>query len=61
MKPAMSEKKWIKLEDLRESAVHRVVDALREIDDDEQGLLEEAVIAAARMKRPAGDGGRVPQ
>jgi len=55
----MSEKKWIKLKNLRGPARRRLGRAAR--DRSRRALLEEAVIAAAQMKRQGGDGGRVPQ
>ena len=57
----MSEKKWIKLDELRAPAVRRVIDEMREIEEDDPNLLDEAVIAAAQMKKQGGDGGRIPQ
>jgi hypothetical protein len=57
----MSEKKWKKLEDLREPAMRRVIEAMYEIKEEEQDLLDDAVIAAAQMKKQGGDGGRIPQ
>jgi hypothetical protein len=57
----MSKKKWIKLDELRAPAVRRVIDEMREIEEDDPNLLDEAVIAAAQMKKQGGDGGRIPQ
>jgi hypothetical protein len=57
----MSEKKWIKLDELRAPAMRRVIDEMREIEEDDPNLLDEAVIAAAQMKKQGGDGGRIPQ
>jgi hypothetical protein len=39
----MSEKKWIKLEELRESAMRRAAEAMHEIGEEEPGLLDDAV------------------
>jgi hypothetical protein len=57
----MSKKKWIKLDELRAPAMRRVIDEMREIEEDDPNLLDEAVIAAAQMKKQGGDGGRMPQ
>jgi hypothetical protein len=57
----MSKKKWIKLDELRAPAMRRVIDEMREIEEDDPNLLDEAVIAAAQMKKQGGDGGRIPQ
>jgi hypothetical protein len=57
----MSKKKWIKLDELRAPAVRRVTDEMREVEEDDPNLLDEAVIAAAQMKKQGGDGGRIPQ
>jgi hypothetical protein len=55
------EKKWIKLDELRAPAVRRVIDEMREVEEDDPNLLDEAVIAAAQLKKQGGDGGRIPQ
>jgi hypothetical protein len=57
----MSKKKWIKLDELRAPAVRRVIDEMREVEEDDPNLLDEAVIAAAQLKKRGGDGGRIPQ
>jgi hypothetical protein len=57
----MSKKKWIKLDELRAPAMRRVIDEMREIEEDDPNLLDEAVIAAAQLKKSGGDGGRIPQ
>jgi hypothetical protein len=57
----MSKKKWIKLDELRAPAMRRVIDEMREIEEDDPNLLDEAVIAAAQLKKQGGDGGRIPQ
>jgi hypothetical protein len=57
----MSKKKWIKLDELRAPAVRRVIDEMREVEEDDPNLLDEAVIAAAQLKKQGGDGGRIPQ
>jgi hypothetical protein len=57
----MSEKKWKKLDELRAPAVRRVIDEMREVEEDDPNLLDEAVIAAAQLKKSGGDGGQIPQ
>jgi hypothetical protein len=57
----MSKKKWIKLDELRAPAMRRVIDEMREVEEDDPNLLDEAVIAAAQLKKQGGDGGRIPQ
>jgi hypothetical protein len=57
----MSEKKWKKLDELRAPAVRRVIDEMREVEEDDPNLLDEAVIAAAQLKKRGGDGSQIPQ
>jgi hypothetical protein len=57
----MSEKKWKELEDFREPPMRRAIEAMHEIEEEEQKLLDEAVIAAAQLKKSGGDGGQIPQ
>jgi hypothetical protein len=52
--------KWIDL-DARQPGMRRILDALRQIEEEAPGLVEDAVIAATELSKTRSDGGRVPQ
>jgi hypothetical protein len=41
--------------------MRRILDALRQIEEEAPGLVEDAVIAATELSKTRSDGGRVPQ
>jgi hypothetical protein len=57
----MKDRKWIKLEELRRPGMRRILDALKEIEDEAPGLVHEAALAAAELAKGRSDGGRMPQ
>jgi hypothetical protein len=56
----MRDGKWIEL-DVRQPGMRRILDALRQIEEEAPGLLDDATLAAIELSKPRGDGGRVPQ
>jgi hypothetical protein len=56
----MLDGKWIDL-DLRQPGTRRILEALRQIEEEAPGLVNEAAIAAAELKNGRGSGGHVPQ
>jgi hypothetical protein len=57
----MSDRKWTKLEELREPGMRRILDALKQIEEEAPGLVNEAAVAAAELAKARSDGGRMPQ
>jgi hypothetical protein len=53
--------KRIKLEELRQPGMRRILEAMRAIEDEAPGLLEEATLASSELAKNRGDGGRLPQ
>jgi hypothetical protein len=56
----MPDGKWIDL-DVRQPGMRRVLDALKQIEEEAPGLVEDAAIAATAFSKTRSDGGRVPQ
>jgi hypothetical protein len=56
----MQDGKWSEL-DLRQPGTRRVLEALRQIEEEAPGLLEEVVVAANQLSKGRGNGGHVPQ
>ena len=56
----MQDGKWIDL-DLRRSGTRRILDAIRQIEEEAPGLVDEAALAATELAKGRGNGGRVPQ
>ena len=56
----MQDAKWIDL-DLRRPGTRRVLEALRQIEEEAPGLIDEAVLAATELAKRRGSGGHVPQ
>ena len=54
----MQDGKWIEL-DVRQPGMRRILDALRQIEEEAPGLLEDAAIAASELSRTRGNGGHV--
>ena len=57
----MADRKWMKLDELRQPGMRRIFDALKQIEDEAPGLVNEAVVAAAELAKSRRDGGRMPQ
>ena len=57
----MQERKWMKLEELRQPGMRRILEALKEIEEEAPGLVNDAALAAATLSRRRSDGGRMPQ
>jgi hypothetical protein len=51
----------MKLEELRQPGMRRILDALKQIEEEAPGLVNEAALAAAELSKARGDGGRMPQ
>jgi hypothetical protein len=60
-KRPMTETKWVKLEELRQPGMRRVLEAMRLIEEDAPGLVDEATLAAAVLAKRRNEGGRIPQ
>lgn len=56
----MHDGKWIEL-DLRQPGTRRILEALRQIEEEAPGLIEDAALAATELAKGRGSGGRVPQ
>jgi hypothetical protein len=56
----MHDGKWIDL-DLRQPGTRRILEALRQIEEEAPGLIGEAALAATELAKARGDGGRMPQ
>ena len=56
----MPDGKWIDL-DVRQPAMRRILEALRQIEEDAPGLLDDATLAATELSKTRSDGGHVPQ
>ena len=56
----MQDAKWIEL-DLRRPGTRRILEALRQIEEEAPGLIDEATLAATELAKGRGNGGRVPQ
>ncbi|WP_157100017.1 hypothetical protein [Rhodoplanes sp. Z2-YC6860] len=57
----MPDRKWMKLDDLRQPGMRRIFDALKQIEEEAPGLVEDAAVAAAVLSKGRSDGGRMPQ
>jgi hypothetical protein len=56
----MQDGKWIEL-DLRRPGTRRILEALRQIEEEAPGLIDEATLAATEPAKGRGNGGHVPQ
>ena len=54
----MTEKKWVKPEESRQPGMRRVLEAMKLIQEEQPGLIEEASLAA---RTPSAENGPVPQ
>jgi hypothetical protein len=57
---AMLDEKWIEI-DGRQPGMRRILEALRQIEEEAPGLLDEAALAASELHETRSDGGLVPQ
>jgi hypothetical protein len=57
----MQDTKWMKLEELRQPGMRRILDALKQIEEEAPGLVNGAALAAAELSKGRSDGGRMPQ
>lgn len=55
----MTKKKWVKLEELRQPGMRRILEAMKLIQEEQPGLIEQASLAA--HTQTADIGGEVPQ
>jgi hypothetical protein len=49
------------LEELRQPGMRRILDAMKQIEEEAPGLVNEAALAAAELSKARSDGGRMPQ
>jgi hypothetical protein len=52
--------KWIKLDELRQPGMRRILDAMKQIEKEAPGLLDEALSASIDFAK-CSDSGHVPQ
>jgi hypothetical protein len=57
----MNDAKWIKLDDLRRPGTRRILEALKQIEEEAPGLIDAAALAATELAKRRNDSGRVPQ
>jgi hypothetical protein len=57
---AMPDGKWIEL-DVRQPGMRRILEALRQIEEEAPGLFDDATLAVTELSRAPSDGERVPQ
>jgi len=57
----MRDGKWIKLEELRQPGIRRVLEAMQLLEEEAPGLLDDATIAATELTKGRDEGGRTPQ
>jgi len=57
----MRDGKWIKLEELRQPGIRRVLEAVQLLEEEAPGLLDDAIIAATELTKGRDEGGRTPQ
>lgn len=55
----MPDGKWIDL-DVRQPGMRRILEALRQIEEEAPGLLNDPTLAALELSRARSDSGRVP-
>jgi hypothetical protein len=56
----MPDGKWIEL-DVRRPETRRILEALRQIEEEAPGLIDEAALAATELAKARGSGGHAPQ
>lgn len=57
----MQNQKWMKLDELRRPGMRRIFEALKQLEEEAPGLVDEAALAAAELSKARNDGGRMPQ
>jgi hypothetical protein len=57
---AMPDGKWIEL-DAGRPGMRRILEALRQIEEEAPGLIDDAALAATELSRTRSDGGCVPR
>jgi hypothetical protein len=57
----MTDQKSIRLDELRQPGMRRILEAMKLIEDEAPGLLDEASIAAIEISKDRGQGGNAPQ
>jgi hypothetical protein len=57
----MRPEKWIELEELRQPAIRRILEAIKAIEEERPGLVQDAALAAGELAKRRGDGGRMPE
>lgn len=57
----MTDHKRTRREANRRPGMRRILDAMRQIEEESPGLIDEAVKASFELERRRGDGGRMPQ
>jgi hypothetical protein len=60
-KHPVAETKWMKLEELRQPGMRRILEAMRLIEEEAPGLVNEAALAAAVLAKSRNEGGHMPQ
>jgi hypothetical protein len=56
----MSDRKWTKLDEVRQPGMRRILDAMRQVQEEAPGLLDQAMSASIELAKRR-DGGCVPQ
>jgi hypothetical protein len=57
----MKDGKWVKLEELRQPGMRRVLEAMQLLEEEAPGLLDDAALAATELAKGRDEGGRMPQ
>jgi hypothetical protein len=56
----MQDGKWIEL-DVRQPGMRRILEALRQLEEEAPGLLDEAALGATELSKSHGNGGHISQ
>jgi hypothetical protein len=56
----MSDRNWSKPDDLRQPGMRRILDAMKQIEEEAPGLLDEAMTASIALAKRR-NGGHLPQ
>lgn len=51
----------MKLDEFHQPGTRRILDALKQIEEEAPGLVNDAALAAAELSKGRNDGGRMPQ
>jgi hypothetical protein len=57
----MRDGKWVKLDELRQPGSRRILEAMRLVEQEAPGLIDQASFAAAELQKGGADGGRMPE